>query len=148
MNWKLPSAQCKHLSGPGGKCYMAQLSGLLFFYFNFYHVVLVSAIQLKTAITMHPSPASGAALPSFHPFSSSQSASLGSLCRSAASHHPCLLNLMVHATESCMMLHQSGSCCYSLHLSPSFPPHCVQKSVLCTRISIPSLEIGSSIPFF
>ena len=43
---------------------MAQLGGLLFFYFNFYHVVLVSAIQLKTAITMHPSPASGAALPS------------------------------------------------------------------------------------
>ena len=36
---------------------------------------------------------------------------------------------------------------FSIHLTLSFP-HCVQKSVPDICISIPSLQIGSSIPFF
>ena len=38
--------------------------------------------------------------------------------------------------------------CYFLYLSHSFLPHCAHKSVLCICISTPSLQIGSSTPFF
>ena len=36
--------------------------------------------------------------------------------------------------------------CYSLDSSPLSFPHCARKSVLC--VSVPALQIGSSIPSF
>lgn len=61
---------------------------LLLLLFSFYSVVLVSAIH-ESAIIIHILPSSGASLPSpIHPWKSSQSARLGSLCYTATTSLP------------------------------------------------------------
>ena len=69
----------------------------IYIFLNFYNVVLVSAIQqCKSAIIIHMPPPSLVSFPfPSHPFRSSQSARLGSLCYTATSHHVSILHLML-----------------------------------------------------
>ena len=89
-----------------------------------------------------------------HPSRSSQSARLGSPCYTATSHQLSILYLIVYV---CVYIYiyiyiyiythiytdATFSICPILSL-----PHCAQKSVLYICVSIPSLKISSSIPFF
>ena len=77
-------------------------------------------------------------LPATYPSRSSQSARLGCLCYIATSHQLSLLYVIVYIYVNAT---------FSIHLTLSFP-HCVHKSILYTGVSISSLQIGSSIPFF
>ena len=72
-------------------------------------------------------------LPSSHTSRSSQSAKLGSLCYTTTSHQLSLLYMIVYICQ-----------CYFLHLSHSFLPPLYPFS---NCVSIPSLQIGSSMPF-
>ena len=63
-----------------------------------------------------------------------QNARLGSLCYVASSHQLSILHMVVYI---CL--------CYFLHLSHSLLPLLCRKSILYIRVSIPSLQIGSSI---
>ena len=71
-------------------------------------------------------------LHSSHASRSSQNSRLGSLRYTATSHQLSILHLIVYI-------------CWCHFLTP--PPH-VYKSIPCIGVSIPSLQIGSSISFF
>ena len=67
---------------------------LLSVLFNFYNIVLVSAIQQhKTAISIHIPPPSWDSLPPIPPLRSWQSARLGFLCYIASSHQLSILDM-------------------------------------------------------
>ena len=75
--------------------------------------------------------------PPSHHYRSSQSAKLGSLCYTATSHQLSVSHMIENICR-----------CYFLHSSHSLLwPLCPQ-SVLYICVSIPSLQIGSSIPLF
>ena len=75
--------------------------------------------------------------PPSHHYRSSQSAKLGSLCYTATSHQLSVSHMIENICR-----------CYFLHSSHSLLwPLCPQ-SVLYISVSIPSLQIGSSIPLF
>ena len=57
---------------------------------------------------------------------------------------PCIIEHFSSAIYFILYTCQS----YFLCLSNSLPPHCVHKPILYIYISIPSLQIGSSIPVF
>ena len=85
----------------------------MYIFLNFCNVVLVSAIQqCKSAIIIHMPPPSLVSLPfPSHPFRSSQSARLGSLCYTAPSHQVSILHLMLLSPFT------------PLSLSPPLCPH-------------------------
>ena len=104
-----------------------------------YNVVLVASIyQCKLAIIIHISPPSWS--PSQHriPSRSSQITRPGSLCYIATSQQLSILHLMV-----CIYVKTT----FSIHHNVSFH-HCVHKSIFHICVSIPSLQIGSSMPYF
>ena len=98
----------------------------------FCNVVLAFTAQLHT-YPLPPMPP----LPQSHPSRSSQSARLDSLCCTAASQQPSILRLIVYTC-----------CCYFPHSSPPSLPYCVHNSVLYVWVSVLSLQIVSSVPFF
>ena len=102
--------------------------------------MLVSAIQqCQSAIIIHIySPSWAPYAPTLHPSKSSQSTRLASLCYIAASHQLSSFHLIVYIYIDAT---------FSIHSTLSFP-NCVYKSILYFCIFIPSLQIGSSIPFF
>ena len=105
-----------------------------------YSVVLVPAVQqCKSAISMciySPSLLSLPLLPWSHPSRSSQSASLSSLCCTAASHWLLILHWWcIYASVS-------------LWVFPTLTfPCCIHKFNFYLCISIPALQKGSSMPF-
>ena len=72
-----------------------------------------------------------------HPSRSLQSAMLGSLYYITTSHWPSVFHMTVHLCQ-----------CHFLSLPPFSFPCCVRKCVLYVCISIPSLQMGSSVQFF
>ena len=76
------------------------------------------------------------ATPSSHPSKSPQSTRLSALCSPAGSHQRSLLHMVLYTCQ----------CCYPSSCYPPFLP-CVHKSILSTCVSIPALQIGSSLPF-
>ena len=101
-------------------------------------VVLVSATQqCKSAIIVHIPPPCRASLPSLHPPFEVITEPQAGLPLSYSSFSPA-----IHFTHN------------SVYVDAYFPhqshclPCCVHKSILCICISIPSLQIGSSVPFF
>ena len=115
-------------------------SNFSFFLKNFYNVLLVSATeQCKSATIIHISPPYWASLPFPHP--------------SPWGHHsgpgwaPCVRQQLL-TSSPCYTWHCIyADATFSIHPTLSFS-HCVYKSILYICISIPSLQIGSLIPFF
>ena len=70
--------------------------------------------------------------PTSHPSRASQ---LGSLCSRAASQQPSVLHMAAYVCQCC-----------SLSLSHPLLPCCVHSSVLHVWVSLPALQIGSSVP--
>ena len=102
---------------------MHPLHLFLFCLFNYYNIVLVSALQqCEPAIITHWAPVP----PPSRPSRSSQSARLGSLYYTATSHQPSVVHRIV-----CICW------CYFLHPSHSLPP----PYILHLCVSIPSLQI-------
>ena len=67
----------------------------------------------------------------------SQDARLGSLCYISTSHYLSVLHMIVYICQ-----------CYFLNSSHPLLPRCIHKSNLNVCITIPALQIGSSVPFF
>ena len=107
-----------------------------------YNIVLVSDVQQSApAICMHISPPSWTSVqPPSYPLKSSQSTELSPLNYIGGSHQLPISQLVVY-----MCVHTCQS--YSPNLfHPPLLPH-VHTSILYIRISIPALQIGSSVPF-
>ena len=68
---------------------------------------------------------------------SSQSTRLSCLCYMAASHRLAIPHMVVYTSQ-----------CYSFSLSHHLLLWCVPKSILYVHVSIPPLQIDSSVPFF
>ena len=71
-----------------------------------------------------------------HPSRSSQSTRLSSLCYAATSHQLSILPMLMYISQ-----------CYSLNVSHPPFPHAVSESPFSMSVSIPALQIGSSVPF-
>ena len=95
--------------------------------------------QHKSATIIHLSCSSLASPPPPHPSRLSQSVRRGPLCNTATSHPVWDGYLMPESLYMLTLLSQP---------SHSLPPHCAHKSILYVCVSIPSLQIGSSIAFF
>ena len=113
-----------------------------------YSIVLVSAIQwsesdiyiyIYTHTQAHISPLSWTSFPLSPPNSprSSQNTGLGSLCYIISFHQLSILHMVVYILIS-----------ISQSILPTFTCHHIHKSVLCICISIPALQISSSVLFF
>ena len=99
--------------------------------------MLIAAVQqCRSTVIIHIASSSHPLCPSCL-CKSSQNARLGSLCYTASSHQLSVLYLIMYICWS-----------YFLHLSTLSFSHCVQKSILYISVSIPSLQINSSVPFF
>ena len=107
-----------------------------------YNILLISALQpCEPAITIHISSATWASFPS------SLHTALGN--HRAPSRTPVLyrnFSPAIYFTHDAIYAYICW-CYLPIHPTLSFP-HCVHKSILYNCISIPSLQIGSSIPFF
>ena len=104
-----------------------------------YNAVLVSAVQQRaSAIRIHVSPPSWACLPPpSHPLGHHRALGRVSLCSTTSSHQLSILNMIVYTCQRCSL--------NSSHpLLPLFCPQ-VQPYVY---VSIPTLQIGSSVPPF
>ena len=74
--------------------------------------------------------------PSIPPVWLSQGTKLSSLCYKATSHQPSFLHMIIYILQR----YSLSSSCFSIS-------YCLQKSVFCVYISVPALQIGSSILF-
>ena len=72
-----------------------------------------------------------------HPSSSSQSTKLSSLCYTAASRQLSILYMVMYIVRATLSIHPTRCC-----------PLCSHKPILYIGISIPDLQIDSSLPFF
>ena len=94
-----------------------------------YNVVLVSAIQpCKSAIVIHTSPSFPTSLPSLHPIPQ------------VITDHKTQLPVLVNFSPA---IHLTPGSVYTLRLLS--PSDSLNKSILFIFISIPSLQIGSSV---
>ena len=98
--------------------------------------------------------------PQSHTSRSSQSARLGSLCYTVTSHQLSTLHMVVYiciciytlsmyiSYQSIIYLSISISIYNTFSINPTLSfPYCVPKSILYICVSIPPLQIGSSVPF-
>ena len=102
-------------------------------------MLFVSAIQQhESVIIVHTFPALPTSFPSHHPsLQAITERQPGLLCCSAAALQLCVLHLTVYR------------CWRHLSFPPALSlPHCAHKSILYICISIPSLQIDSSVSFF
>ena len=73
----------------------------------------------------------------YHPSRSSQSTKLSSLCYTAASRQLSILYMVMYIVRATLSIHPTRCC-----------PLCSHKPILYIGISIPDLQIDSSLPFF